>query len=225
MKKFLIVEDDQSMRSLYSVLLTRYYKKSTINFCYNGNEALNEALNTDYDLIISDINMERMDGITFYQKLKELDPLLADRIIFMSSSTSGPHIHYIKNEGLTFLAKPFKISDFYATLASNHYLHHDRLKSPQDSLGARKLERINLNDNCIIETFFDNNFLTKCKIKAQSIDYSPGGMGIKYSGKKLTRGEYVHVYMEAKDISERGARVVWSSGMNENTYRMGLKWV
>lgn len=224
MKKFLIVEDDKSMRSLYSLLLNRYFDKSTVNFSYNGNDALEEVLKTEYDLILSDINMEVMDGISFHQKLKEIDPVTADRIMFMSSSNTGPHIRYIKKEGLTFLQKPFKVSDFYAILASNPYLNKNSIK-PDEGLGARRYARLGLNSNCVIETFFDNNFLTESKIEAESIDFSQGGMGIRYSGKKLITGEYVHVYLEEKSIEQKGARIVWASNIDKQTYRMGLKWV
>lgn len=221
MKKFLIIEDDKSMRALYSVLLKRYFKNPAISFFYNGDEALKEILNSDYDLIISDINMEVMDGITFHRKLKKREPLLANRVIFMSSCTTGPHIRYIKSESLPFLHKPFRIGDFYSILSSTFELHRQN----NNVLNTRKYKRFNSSNPCIIETLLENKSPCNHKIEAEFLNYSSGGMGIRYSGEKLADGEYIRVFAEAIKISEKEARIVWTSGIGERTYRAGLQWI
>ena len=69
MKKILIVDDSSFVRTYHtSILKTGNYLSETAS---NGAEALEKSLLTDYDLILCDINMMVMDGITFIQKLRK----------------------------------------------------------------------------------------------------------------------------------------------------------
>ena len=69
MKKILIVDDSSLVRSYHtSILKTANYLSE---IAINGAEALEKALLFDFDLILCDINMAVMDGITFIQKYRK----------------------------------------------------------------------------------------------------------------------------------------------------------
>jgi len=69
MKKILIVDDSSFVRTYHkSILKTANYLSEVAS---NGAEALEKSLLTDYDLILCDINMTVMDGITFIQKYRK----------------------------------------------------------------------------------------------------------------------------------------------------------
>lgn len=69
MKKILVVDDSSFVRTYHKgILKTANYLSETAS---NGIEALEKALLTDFDLILCDINMTIMDGITFIQEYRK----------------------------------------------------------------------------------------------------------------------------------------------------------
>jgi two-component system chemotaxis response regulator CheY len=70
-KKVLVVDDSRVVRSYHGNIL-----KSAgfqVDGAADGVEALEKALSEEYDIILCDINMPRMDGLTFIKKYRELD--------------------------------------------------------------------------------------------------------------------------------------------------------
>ena len=71
MTKILIGEDDEQFRFIYEELLTR--EGYEITFADDGLEALDKLKAQTFDLIITDIKMPRMDGLTFIAELQRSD--------------------------------------------------------------------------------------------------------------------------------------------------------
>jgi len=69
-KTILYVEDSEDHREMYTELLEEYFQKFVV--AADGLEAL-KVLDGDlkFDLIISDLRMPNMDGLTLYRKLRE----------------------------------------------------------------------------------------------------------------------------------------------------------
>jgi|GEM_PF-3574470 two-component system chemotaxis response regulator CheY len=77
----------------------------TVKTASDGFEALEKAIKDDINLIVTDLNMPQMDGITLLKNLKENDDTKKIPVILMSSNTPGT------NEisgSYAFLQKPFK---------------------------------------------------------------------------------------------------------------------
>ena len=67
-KKVLVVDDSALVRNYHSsILKDSGYEVYTAN---DGYEALEKALTSNLDLILCDINMTRMDGVTFVAKYR-----------------------------------------------------------------------------------------------------------------------------------------------------------
>lgn len=67
-KKILIVEDDELLaKTLSNALKDEGY---SVSITYNGHEALNVAQQKNPDLILSDLNMPKMDGLAMLNKLR-----------------------------------------------------------------------------------------------------------------------------------------------------------
>lgn len=66
----LIVEDDKMLRRLYEITIEKWSIKTHIVAVQDGFEALVEIGKRKPDLIITDINMKGMDGITLLRKLR-----------------------------------------------------------------------------------------------------------------------------------------------------------
>jgi two-component system chemotaxis response regulator CheY len=69
MRKILVVDDSPVVRSFHiNILKTSGYKADGAE---DGVEALERSLSSPYDLILCDINMPNMDGLTFIRKYRE----------------------------------------------------------------------------------------------------------------------------------------------------------
>ena len=101
----LVVDDEESMRHLLTVILTdRGYEVRAVS---NGEDALRELSVRDYDLVLSDIRMPRMDGLGLLRKALELRTDLT----FIVMSAYGTHdtaIEAMKAGAYDYVSKPFK---------------------------------------------------------------------------------------------------------------------
>lgn len=68
-RKVLVVDDSPVVRSFHSNILKS--AGFTVDTASDGAEALEKALYNDYNLILCDINMPNMDGITFLRRYRE----------------------------------------------------------------------------------------------------------------------------------------------------------
>ena len=96
--KILSVDDELDLE----VLLTQYFRRQIrkgeyeFAFAHNGLEALQKLLETpDFDIILSDINMPEMDGLTLLAKVNELkNPAMKCIMV----SAYGDMITYVLHE-------------------------------------------------------------------------------------------------------------------------------
>jgi len=101
----LIVDDEESMRHLLSVILRDHGMEARA--VAGGEEALRELAARDYDLVLCDVRMPRMDGIALLKKAHELQPELT----FIMMSAYGSHdaaIEAMKAGAYDYLSKPFR---------------------------------------------------------------------------------------------------------------------
>lgn len=114
----LVVDDDSSMRNILSVIL-RSIGVSKILVASDGREALDliNGKGADTNLIICDLNMPGMDGLTFLEKIK---PTKSDVPFIMLSGDSSTAMFYkAKSAGADYyFMKPIDPSDLTARLQS-----------------------------------------------------------------------------------------------------------
>ncbi len=83
-ERILIVDDEKSMCQYLSIMLKKegYHVKTASS----GKKAVSEVKNSNYDVLITDIRMEGMDGIEVLTAVKEIDPTLP--VIIMTAYAS-----------------------------------------------------------------------------------------------------------------------------------------
>ena len=68
------------------------------------------------DIIVCDLHMPEMDGVTFWERLNEMDPKLAARVVFVSSAEA----HSTRGSSVTakvpLVRKPFQASELEGTV-------------------------------------------------------------------------------------------------------------
>ncbi len=71
--KLLFVDDEKDVRDGTGTFLKKFFDDVTV--CSDGDEALNIfKQNGDFEVVISDILMPKMDGITMVKEIKKLNP-------------------------------------------------------------------------------------------------------------------------------------------------------
>ncbi|MEO8465277.1 MAG: response regulator [Gammaproteobacteria bacterium] len=83
-KRVLIVDDASLVRLYYRTTLEN--AGLVVGEALNGIEALEQLLTVRYDLLVVDVNMPQMDGITFVKSLRGKSAPMASTPVLMSSS-------------------------------------------------------------------------------------------------------------------------------------------
>lgn len=106
-KKILIVDDSASLRQVVNIALTGAGYE-VIEAC-DGADALTKLDGTKINLIVSDVNMPNMDGITFVTEVKKLDNYKFTPIIMLTTESQDDMVQKGKEAGAkAWLVKPFK---------------------------------------------------------------------------------------------------------------------
>lgn len=105
-KKILIVDDSNVMRmTVGSILGEAGYETLEAD---NGQSALAKALETQVDLVISDVNMPVMDGLTFVKELKGHQNYRFVPVIMLTTVTGQAEMETGKAAGVkAWMVKPF----------------------------------------------------------------------------------------------------------------------
>jgi len=125
--KIAIVEDDINMRKSLEIAMGGYKEFEVIAF-KNAVDAL-KKLDDSFDLVITDINMPKMDGIEF---VKELNGRF-EVIIMTGNATLTRAIESIHLGVKDFLLKPFEIDDLIAAIK-----REDKIQKVKKSAPKRK---------------------------------------------------------------------------------------
>ena len=144
--KILSVDDEAPLE----LLMKQYFRRKIRNgeyeffFAHNGLEALSILYNhPDIEIVLSDINMPEMDGLTLLAKVNEMrNPAL--RVIMVSAYGDMKNIREAMNNGaFDFATKPIDMDDLSLTIekaiAQINYVHesmkeHAQLESLKNDL-------------------------------------------------------------------------------------------
>jgi len=105
MTSILLVEDEPTIRSLYETALKA--AGFIVTSAIDGEDALTKATAGGYDLILLDLMLPKMDGITVIKKLKENPPVKPNGEIVLLTNLIEEHVlEEAKSLGInTYLSK------------------------------------------------------------------------------------------------------------------------
>ncbi len=103
--RILLVEDDDAVRN--TLLDVLHSKKHSVDGTASAEEALLK-LPGDYQLIISDILLKKIDGLILLERVNEMEPRIP---VVMITGFGGPEVEEIcrKRGAAGFLNKPFSV--------------------------------------------------------------------------------------------------------------------
>jgi len=115
-KRILAVDDSASMRQM--VLFTLEGAGYEVLQACDGVEALDMARNSTVDLVLTDVHMRRMDGITLVRELRSLPSYKFVPMLILTTESSQEKKMDGKSAGATgWIVKPFNPPQLLATVA------------------------------------------------------------------------------------------------------------
>src|SRR5437868_11531815 len=150
MAKILVADDEADLEMLIKQKFRQKIRERQYEFVFavNGNDALDKLQqHPDIDVMLCDINMPGMDGLTLLGKLKEVNPLI--KAVIVSAYGDMDNIRTAMNRGaFDFVCKPVNFEDLEVTL--NKTIQH--VKQLKDTLQAIK-------ENNILRMYVDETVL------------------------------------------------------------------
>jgi adenylate cyclase len=150
MAKILVVDDEADLELLVKQKFRKKIRENVYEFVFaqNGEEALVKVSeHPDLDIILSDINMPVMDGLTLLSRLPEANPMV--KAVVVSAYGDMQNIRTAMNRGaFDFVMKPVDFDDLDLTMEKT-ILH---VKQLQETIKAIK-------ENNILKMYVDENVL------------------------------------------------------------------
>lgn len=107
--RVLIVEDEKAIITALEIYLRQ--EGMEVQSVTDGEKALEVLREQDFDLIISDVRVPKLNGVALYDKIKAIKPHLAERFVFITGDVLTPATEaFLRASGLPHLTKPFGIN-------------------------------------------------------------------------------------------------------------------
>ena len=118
MAKILVADDEADLEMLIKQKFRQKIREQQYEFIFaiNGNDALEKIQqHPDVDIVLSDINMPEMDGLTLLTRLSESSPLI--KSVIVSAYGDMENIRTAMNRGaFDFITKPINFEDLSLTI-------------------------------------------------------------------------------------------------------------
>ena len=115
MASILTVDDSASMRQM--VTFTLKSAGHEVTEAIDGVDALEKAKQGNYELVITDVNMPNMDGITLTRELRDLSDYKYTPILTLTTESDKNKKQEGKNAGATgWIIKPFNPEQLLLTI-------------------------------------------------------------------------------------------------------------
>jgi two-component system chemotaxis response regulator CheY len=114
-KTILSVDDSASMRQMVKLTLTG--AGYDVVEAGDGSEALKKAQGAAFHMVVTDLNMPVMDGLTLIKELRKLPTYRGVPIIFLTTESDDEKKKEAKSAGATgWITKPFKQEQLLAVV-------------------------------------------------------------------------------------------------------------
>lgn len=111
--RILIAEDDEALARFVRQGLEAEY--NSVEVRSDGEQARNAAVESDYDLVILDLNLPKMDGVSILRQLRQKKPSLPVLVLTQRSRVED-RVACLDTGADDFLAKPFSFSELSARI-------------------------------------------------------------------------------------------------------------
>jgi len=209
----LIVEDEKDVNDDLAEILKIFF--AVVDQAFDGEEALEKYKTFRYDIILTDINMPKVNGIVMSRKIKALNPEQVIMVVSAHSETKYM-IELIDLKIDKFILKPFdKNTLFYKLLKISEYIAYQ--KEFQEFYRKKRLETVkqiqNLQDNIkIAHNHTEDDSVNAQQQEVQAIEQS------------VENYHYSHKKEDAEDFMNNISRdyLIWSTFKDDITELLQL---
>lgn len=113
MARILIIDDEKAICNTLKEILT--YEKYEVDIANDGAEGIKKAETGNYDLVLSDIKMPKMDGIEVLQKLQEISPDLPV-VMISGHGNIDTAVEALKKGAYDYISKPPDLNRLLVTV-------------------------------------------------------------------------------------------------------------
>ena len=106
--EILVVDDEPGLRDFLEIMLNK--QGYGVETAVDGVDAMEKVQNSNFDLVVTDMKMPRMNGIEFLREIKQREPNLTVIIITAYASHQSA-IEAMKLGAYDYITKPFKIDE------------------------------------------------------------------------------------------------------------------
>jgi len=192
--RILVIEDEHKIAN--SIKKGLEQEAYAVDVCYDGEGGFDLAATEDYDLIILDLMLPKMDGVTFCQKLRAEENIHTPILILTAKGQTEDKVMGLNAGADDYLVKPFAFSELLA-----------RIKA----LTRRPKQTINNILKCQDLTFDTLTYEVKRsdkKIKLSKKEFSLLEYLLKHKDKILSKEQIIsHVWDYDADILENTVEV------------------
>lgn len=130
--KILLVEDEEMLNNITAKYLRA--ENMTVDSCFNGEQAVEYAQTSSYDVIVMDIMMPKMDGITALKNMRaegNKTPVL----LLTAKDSLQDRVGGLNDGADDYLVKPFEFEELIARIyalarRSNNHAQNDLIVGP-----------------------------------------------------------------------------------------------
>ncbi|MFD2999343.1 adenylate/guanylate cyclase domain-containing protein [Pontibacter toksunensis] len=154
MAKILVVDDEADLELLIKQKFRRKIRENAYKFVFaqNGVDALAKLQeHPDLDIVLSDINMPEMDGLTLLTKLPEVNPII--KAVIVSAYGDMDNIRTAMNRGaFDFVCKPVNFEDLELTMEKT-LQHVNQIRATLKAIKENNILKMYVDENVL-------NFMT-----------------------------------------------------------------
>jgi len=150
MAKFLVVDDEADLEVLIKQKFRQKIREHQYEFIFaiNGVKALEQLQqHNDVDVVLADINMPEMDGLTLLNKLNEQNSLL--KAVIVSAYGDMENIRTAMNRGaFDFITKPVNFEDLETTMQKT-LKHVEQMKETMRAIKENNILRMYVDETVL----------------------------------------------------------------------------
>jgi PAS domain S-box-containing protein len=115
----LVIDDEAPILRVIERLLSRDHKVTGVLDALTALEIIEDG--QEFDVILCDVMMSNMDGVTFYERLAEERPELARRLVFLTGGAlTESQLRLLKERDIPIVYKPFNKRDLLYAIAERY---------------------------------------------------------------------------------------------------------
>ncbi|MCB1123881.1 MAG: response regulator [Verrucomicrobiae bacterium] len=146
MSSVLIVDDQKELHDILKVVVQPL--GCDAEFAFDGQEALDLFKNNTFDVVLSDISMSPMDGITLLNEIKGIDSN-AIVILMTGYGSMDTAVSALKSGAFDYIQKPLKIKEFVAALKKGlDAKNRGMISRPIAQISQRTIPPFQASENC-----------------------------------------------------------------------------